>query len=244
MKFAKLNFVISASVLFLCAGLLQSCDNDSDNYYNLMQPTALVTVCPQEDQSVVLQLDDATRLNPVNMKKSPFGDKEVRALVNYYPVSGDSESGMQSVNVNWIDSIRTKYPVNIAVETGPFANDPVEIVKDWVTVAEDGYLTLRLRTRWGNYGNIHIVNLLYDADNDPLVFELSHNANGDLSGSMGDVLVAFNLNDIIADMEKPVKITLKWNSFSGDKSAEFLLGTRAVLPTDMQELPRCSRMLD
>lgn len=77
MKFAKLNFVISASVLFLCAGLLQSCDNDSDNSYNLMQPTALVTVCPQEDQSVVLQLDDATRLNPVNMKKSPFGDKDL-----------------------------------------------------------------------------------------------------------------------------------------------------------------------
>ncbi len=59
MKFAKLNFVISASVLFLCAGLLQSCDNDSDNSYNLMQPTALVTVCPQEDQSVVLQLDES-----------------------------------------------------------------------------------------------------------------------------------------------------------------------------------------
>lgn len=244
MKSAKLYFVISAALLFLSTGLLQSCDNDSDNYYYLMQPTALVTVCPQEDQSVVLQLDDATRLNPVNMKNSPFGSKEVRALVNYYPVSGDSESGMLSVNVNWIDSIRTKYPVNIAAETGPFANDPVEIVKDWVTVAEDGYLTLRLRTRWGNYGNIHIVNLLYDADDNPLVFELSHNANGDLSGSMGDALVAFNLNDIIADMEKPVKITLKWNSFSGDKSAEFLLGTRSDLSAAMQDLPRRFQMLD
>lgn len=244
MKFAKSNFVLSAALLFMGMGLLQSCDNDSDDSYNLMQPTALVTVCPQENQSVVLQLDDATRLNPVNMKKSPFGDKEVRALVNYYPVSGASESGMQNVNVNWIDSIRTKYPINIAdSQAGHFANDPVEIVKDWVTVAEDGYLTLRLRTRWGNYGNYHIVNLLYDADTDPLVFELSHNANGDYSGPMGDALVAFNLNEIIADMEKPVKITLKWNSFSGDKTTEFMLGTRAVIPAGEQELPRCSQML-
>ena len=31
-----------------------------------------------------------------------------------------------------------------------YGNDPVEILNDWVTIAEDGYLTLRFATRWGN----------------------------------------------------------------------------------------------
>ncbi len=50
-----------------------------------------------------------------------------------------------------MDSIRTKMPVVSAGENNDekFGNDPIEIVKDWVTIAEDGYLTLRIRTKWG-----------------------------------------------------------------------------------------------
>ena len=40
-----------------------------------------------------------------------------------------------------------------------YGNDPVEILNDWVTIAEDGYLTLRFATCWGN-GQSHFVNLI------------------------------------------------------------------------------------
>lgn len=244
MKPTKFNFLLMGALLCFIVGL-QSCDTNSDYNYNLLQPTALVTVCPQDDESVLFQLDDTTQLNPVNIKKSPFGKKEVRALVNYSPVSGNHTSAIQDVNVNWIDSIRTKFPVKtIAGEENNFANDPVDIINDWVTIAEDGYLTLRIRTRWGCGYNMHNVDLIYDDNSlSPLVFELRHNANGDLSGSMGDALIAFNLNNLIANMEKPVKITLKWHSFSGDKSAEFSLGCRKNVFPKMQDIPRYSNML-
>jgi len=219
---------------------------DNDDSYGILQQTALVTVCPQSDETVLFQLDDVTQLNPVNMKKSPFGNKEVRALVNYSPVSDKSVSSIQDVNVYWIDSIRTKMPVMITGdEDKKFADDPVEIVKDWVTVAEDGYLTLRLRTVWGPGHKKHVVDLLYTGNTEePLAFELRHNANGDLPGKEGDALVAFNLNQLIADMPKPVKIKLTWHSFSGNKSAEFSINCRKTPDENMDNVPECTNRLE
>ena len=63
---------------------------------------------------------------------------------------------------------------------------------------------------------------------DPMEFELRHNANGDLSGTVGDALIAFNLNEVIGDAATPVKITLKWKSPAGDKSVEFDMSRRKV----------------
>jgi len=176
-----------------------------------------------------MQLDEATKLRPVNMRNSPFGSKEVRALVNYKSVSDDASLPVQDVKVNWIDSIRTKNPVLVS-STGDkqkYGDNPLEIVKDWVTVAEDGYLTLRIRTIWGNEHKVHTIDLLTGQNPDnPLDFELRHNANGDTLGLMGDALVAFNLNNLLSEHAANAKIKLRWKSFSGDKSAEFTISRR------------------
>ncbi len=62
---------------------LQSCLDDNDTYENKLYPNALVTLKQGADKTVYLQLDDKTTLLPINLKSSPFGDREVRALVNY-----------------------------------------------------------------------------------------------------------------------------------------------------------------
>ncbi len=240
-------YLIIAACLLPLTSILQSCDTDNDDFNYLWQPTALVTVCPQSDESVFFQLDDATKLNPVNLKKSPFGNKEVRALVNYTMVSEESTAPIKDIKVNWIDSITTKMPVLVATEEDidKFADDPVDIIKDWVTVAEDGYLTLRLRTVWGPGHKKHVVDLLYHENTEgPITIELRHNANGDLSGTMGDALIAFNLNQLIADMPKPVKIKLKWNSFNGEKSTEFDLNTRKVSIMNPEDAHMCSGLIE
>ena len=56
--------------------------------------------------------------------------------------------------------------------------------------------------------------------------EFCHNAFGDTNGRMGDGLVAFKLDGLPDTQGKTVKLTLKWNSFSGEKSAEFDYCTR------------------
>ena len=96
-------------------------------------PNALVTVKTDAEQDVFLQLDDKTTLLPINMTKSPYGEKEVRALVNYKEVDEPSDIYTQAVHINWIDSILTK---PIAPDLGEendtvYGTDPVEIVNDW-----------------------------------------------------------------------------------------------------------------
>lgn len=223
----KLTTKLSVILLAMATSMFSSCDLDDNDNEVSFRPTALVTVKPDTD-SFFLQLDDSTRLFPVNMTKSPFGDKEVRALVNYKIKEG-KKSAFQSVHINWIDSIRTKMTVPSLGDknTATYGNDPVEIVNDWVTVAEDGYLTLRVRTRWGYNNKVHYLNLLTGVNpENPYEVELRHDAKGDSPIQMGDALIAFNLRELLkgADKDK-VKFTLRWNSFSGAKKTEFELRT-------------------
>ena len=198
-----------------------------------MYPNALVTVKHASDETVFLQLDDNTTLLPVNMETSPYGTKEMRALLNFEEVDEPSREYDKAVHVNWIDSIRTKpMAPNLGEDNDEeYGNDPVEIVRDWVTIAEDGYLTLRFRTLWGYSRVVHYVNLIpTNNPENPYEVEFRHDANNDYPDRMGDGLVAFKLDDLPDTEGETVKLTLKWKSFSGDKSVELDYRTRAATP--------------
>ena len=232
----KMKSIFNKKILIAIATIsslsLQSCLDDDDNYA-MRFPNALVTVKTDADQTVFLQLDDKTTLLPTNMTKSPYGEKEVRALVNYKEVDEPSDIYTQAVHINWIDSILTK---PIAPDLGEendtvYGTDPVEIVNDWVTIAEDGYLTLRFRTQQGDYQTKHFVNLLLSENpENPYEVEFRHNSHGNMWGELADALVAFDLSDLPDTQGKTVKLKLKWKSFDGDKSAEFDYCTRKGTP--------------
>ena len=180
------------------------------------------------------------------MASSPFGEKEVRALANIELADEAPQEYDKAVFINWIDSILTKpMAPNLGEEENnrTYGNDPVEILNDWVTIAEDGHLTLRFATRWGN-GQPHFVNLIstQNPDNSYEV-EFRHNALGDTEGKMGDALVAFKLDELTDTQGETVKLKLKWNSFSGEKSAEFDYCTRKATNPQAQEVTaiRCTK---
>lgn len=212
--------------------ILPSCIDD-DNDLNVLYPNALVTVKEAANNTLFFQLDDQTTLLPVNLNSHPFGSKEVRALVNYKEVDQPSGDFDKAVSVNWIDSIRTKpMAPNLGEENDQvYGNDPVEIVPDWVTIAEDGYLTLRFRTIWSNMGITHYVNLIpTNNPQNPYEVEFKHDANGDVSGRIGDGLVAFKLDDLPDTEGETVKLKLIWKSFNTTKSMEFDYKTRSATP--------------
>ena len=209
---SKLTQWIVGLTACCCAFGFQSCKEDNYSYYVLPYPNALVTVKPQQDNSFYLQLDDSTTLLPTNLATSPFGEKEVRALVNYVETDEAHGNYSKAVHINWIDSILTKpiAPLLGSDNDAVYGTDPVEIVNDWVTLAEDGYLTLRFRTLRSDMGKAHFVNLLHvpEADN-PYVVEFRHNAYGDVYGREADALVAFNL-DRLPDTEVRCRSRHTW----------------------------------
>lgn len=222
MKILK-SILLTTGVICLLLSF-QSCLDDDDTYENKVYPKALVTVKQGSDKTIFLQLDDKTTLFPVNLKSSLFGTKEVRALVNYKEVNEASKGYTKAVYVNWIDSIRTKKMASnlFSKNDSIYGIDPVEIVRDWVTIAEDGYLTLRFRAVWGSQKKVHYVNLLASGNPDnPYEVEFRHNASGDVNGGMMDALVAFRLDKLPDTKGKTVKLKLKWKSFCGEKSIEF-----------------------
>lgn len=207
-------------VLLPVAMIFTSCEDDRDvsPLYN-----GLVTIRYTESEVLYFQLDDVRTLYPVNMGNSKLWADGQRALINFYVVDEDDKGFTDAVYVNWIERVLTKSMVESkGVENDVvYGKDPVEIVRDWVTVVEDGYLTLRFRTYWSG-GVTHTVNLLAGVNPaNPYEVEFRHNANGDFNYYVGDGLVAFDLSKLPNTEGKTVKLVLKWMSFSGPKSVVF-----------------------
>jgi hypothetical protein len=201
---------------------LQSC-NDDDKTADLQ--LALVTVKTNDAGKSCFQLDENTTLIPNNIDKPLYNGRELRALISYFEEETPAAKSIEkTIKLHGIDSILTKKTILVADGKVPedIGNDPIEIVNDWTTCLEDGYLTLRIRARWSiNPEKPHFIDLLAGLNSDnKYEVELRHNANGDDGLYYGDALVAFKLDDF--DFSNGEKLTLKWKSYSGaEKSLEF-----------------------
>ena len=242
--------VFRASVATAAIISLNSCIEGNDYDYSLTQPSAIVTVKPVtrgETDWHYFQLNDEEKLLPTDWQTLPFDTEEVRAFVNYekadFPEGADPEGYSYAVKVNWLDKILTKVPVDMTADSGEepgdgtgtegeeglkdftaedYGTDPVEIYADWMTNVEDGYLTIHFYTLWSNSNIKHELNLLTNVNpEDPYEVRFAHNAHGDGDYYRGDGIVAFRLKDLPDTNGKTVKLTLKFNSFSGEKTATF-----------------------
>ena len=102
------NYLIVLGVL-LGTMSLHSCLNDDDTDNSVNYPNALVTIKTNSSTGqVYFQLDDETTILPTNMKTSPYGNKEVRALTNIRVQDGQNGHYSKSAYVNWVDTILTK----------------------------------------------------------------------------------------------------------------------------------------
>lgn len=222
MKYPKTILVALLAVVFG----LQSCDDD-DDYVAVNFPNGLVTVKTNAEGNTYFQLDEETTLFPENITSKLYDGKEVRALMNFEVLDKETEGYTKTVRVNWIDSIRTKNMVVVPEDASieDYGKDPVEIVNDWVTVAEDGYLTLRVRTLWGGSNKEHYLNLVGGVNEEnPFEVELRHDAKGDVNGAWGDALIAFRLSEIPEEIPEDQKLTLRWQAFDGTvKKVDFKL---------------------
>ncbi|MCD8202670.1 MAG: NigD-like protein [Prevotella sp.] len=218
--FAKLTVVMVALLTLVACG-----DDDKVYVWGIdLGPNATVTVKLIGDDAFYMQLDDSTTLYATNITEPPFGNKEMRAFVNYREVENIGNGYSKTVYVNYIDSILTKNSVVYQDEESAevYGDDPIEIVPAWFNVVEDGYLTMCFRTLWGTSNIPHYVNLLTGVNpDDPYEVEFRHNAYGDVDGKWGYGVVSFKLQDMNFNVGEKDTVTLKYNSFSGEKTVKF-----------------------
>lgn len=78
-------------------------------------------------------------------------------------------------------------------------------------------------------GITHFVNLIpTNNPQNPYEVEFRHDAKGDVSGRVGDGLVAFKLDNLPDTEGETVKLKLIYKSFNSTKSIEFDYKTRAA----------------
>lgn len=224
------EFFYSIAVL-LTVILAQSCLKNTELNPDIdrISPNGIVTVKTSADNTIYLQLDDQTTLLPVNITKHPFDNKEVRALLNYEEVNEKHDGYTKAVMVNWIDSILTKPVIPYVKDNNEeYGEDPIDIDNNTSTAIEDGYITLLLRSSWGNISKPHRVELLTGTNpDDPYELVLRHNAYGDIYGRQANSYVAFDLSPLPDTKGETVKIKLIWRTPNGIKNALIDYKTKA-----------------
>lgn len=230
-KMKTLRTMMLFAVTALAAVTLQSCDlDDDDNSWGDDGVQLATATIKNSDNSWYMQLNDSVVLRPSNAASFKLTEKETRAYIRYtlnkeQPTVADERA--YSINLLTVDTFLTKKMAPLVNEPEKvYGNDPVEIVNSWETVAEDGYLNIRFRTRFSP-SKVHRVNLVHRTDaNTPYLVDFCHDAGGDTYGQVADDVVAFKLDEAFNYPDQPIEITLRWNSYSGEKTAKFKYNPR------------------
>lgn len=178
--------------------------------------TAIVTVHKSPTDTVYFQVDDTTRLYPYNFQSTYKGMERIVCGITVFASKVPGYGYF--TEVQWYDQLDKGTFAN-AKPSG--ANDGLDIISDWMTSCEDGFLTLHYSTWWGSGSVPHTFTLVSGQNpSDPYEVLLVQNANGDgREGGKGDSIVYFDINSLPDTGDSYKTLTLKWTD-SGDKIAE------------------------
>lgn len=241
----KLRLLIS---LCLSAGLLVSCmaakDDYSewppeeyhypDGYQTGKTYTAIATGMYHRtgplysDGFTYLKIDDNLNIVDANDNlKSVSG----RIYCQFRLLDEKPASNFFPAEIDWYESVELGQYGPLAGGTG-FAtiddadDDGLDVIEDWMTSLEDGYLTFHYSAWWGN--KMHYLVLTPDDENKPLELTLRHDSRDDEKLEKADALICFDINSLSNYIdEENVTITVKWkNSVGGHAEKKFLFKGR------------------
>ena len=221
------------ALIISAAGGFSSCTDIDCDGSNLIIVNAIVTVKHTTDGTVYFQLDDHTTLRPDNASTSSYGNEQYRALIGYRESdekpapSSDGVTFDKLVHLYSFDKVLTKSIVESQGDKDDevYGTAPVEILSSWATIIEDGYITLVFSGYWGDLTKTHKINLVSGVESgDPYLLELRHDACDDnilYDSTRCNGIAAFDLNSLPDTTGETVKLTIRFISFSGEKTVSF-----------------------
>lgn len=235
--------------IILLLGLLilgQSCHADFDTDFTVSADGTSIeleamTMIPLTNNRFILINSDNDCCLPENLSQKDFGNVETRILAKnrYLGTAFDENFGfVKSIRIIWFEKVATQKPVMWNGEDlAMYGTSPIEIARSWALECTDGYLTIPVQSTWGDSFDRHSLSLIGGVNPDNhLEFELRHNSNGLADSGTKEAVIAFDLNDIlkneIPDKTGTVSIRLRWQSFSGEKTAVFDIFPRTQQTSD------------
>lgn len=214
MKFWKYTWLVLVITMSLFG--LNACQDDDD--YSLDKfAIEIMTVVPDGD-TYYLRRDNGEKLWPFATNCPGYNSSKTRAQVNYTMLSDSIPGFSHGIKINWIENILTKNisPYRGAENDSIYGTDPVKIIAMNIG---DGYLNIRFAANFGNTGAKHLISLIQDQEvNTPYALELRHQAYGDNALYAAEGLVAFDLSSLLNTGGQTVELTIKVNTFEGEKS--------------------------
>lgn len=220
------------------AGLISfACSEDQkaeEFNYEPMQSAA--TIMTLSDGSRILQLDQDNVLKPLNINDYSQ-EADGRVIVTYEDhgqivAPADNKCKWHLGKITNIDPIVTSKPVE--ADASVVSNDRIEVILDSpMTCVQDGYLTIAYEVGSGNKDIQHHFSLR--KTDKPLVFQLHHDNNGDISASeVREGVVAFDLKDLLPTNGEIHKVIIKYMGFSTAKTINILfMDGRYKAPTKL-----------
>ena len=211
-----LSVLLGLALLSSCAKeeMAHEIDNGGE-YGEYKDYTAIVTVHKSPTDTVYFQVDDTTRLYPYNFQSGYRGIERIVCGITVY--SSKVRNYGYDTYVQWYDQLDKGTFANVKPSG---ANDGLDIISDWMTSCEDGFLTLHYSTRWGFKSVPHTFTLVAGQNpSDPYEVLLVQDANGDEKKQTADSVVYFDINSLPDTGDTYKTLTLKWTD-SGGKTAE------------------------
>ncbi len=174
--------------------------------------TAIVTVKKSPTDTVYFQLDEATRLFPYGWQDKYTKVQRLYCRLRIYTETVGSY-GLRT-EVRWAEPL----------EEGQFSyeaasgQDGLDLLEDWMTCVEDGFLTLHYSAWWGRNAVQHHFSVVAGGNpDDPYELLLVHDACGDARDEQADALICFDIN-ALPQTDEYKTLTLKWTDCAGKPS--------------------------
>ena len=204
-RITYLGRVFLSLVLLLAAGCSKnetmvpdspSYEWGSDKAGNILKEDLLAVATLRSEEGVrYLQLDPVSVGYVVNTEAVSDIPDGTRLFVQYKAYWADEKPSFctESVWVDWVS------PLDVGT-VGPTdrPSDPVDIVNDWITSLEDGFLTLHYTIHSSGKAKHGFI---LSRTEDPTRFVLVHDAKGETDGSLTDGIVCFPVDGLLPDAD-------------------------------------------
>ena len=192
--------------------------------------TDLVTVKISADGIVYLQYHEYKLLPETALNYT----RQTRAIAEVH-INPRQQGDYWECMVKWIEPLETVYynmggessvpPTGVlgSPSSNPGGNNGYDVVwgdgfdivsDDSLTRLEDGYLTIRYRTWWGEHPVQHNFSIRNTSDG-PFVFRIVQNSQGDAHDVLSDALMCFDITSLANIINSDTTITINWKKLDG-----------------------------